>query len=204
MQVFVQDICLRLPCPSVATCSDFLGCKRPRLCNAHAQSCLFMCSLLQLPKWPWPQMTSDLSLRCSVNTTLSGAQTRTRMLGQCKCKCTLSRRQKSKAHCTYLNAYEITYFFICCFCAKSVPVVGSNGASSAWDIAVVGTSSRVRISTCRMKEVWLNTSPPGKNGSHFTDDLFRCIFVKEKFWILIKIPLKFVPKGLLNNNPAMV
>ena len=41
------------------------------------------------PKWPWPRLTSDPSLRCNVNKTRSAARTltRTRMLGQCKCKC---------------------------------------------------------------------------------------------------------------------
>ena len=29
-------------------------------------------------------------------------------------------------------------------------------------------------------------------------------FVNEKFWILIKISLKFVSKGPIDNNPALV
>ena len=32
---------------------------------------------------------------------------------------------------------------------------------------------------------------------------FRCIFVNEKFYILIKISLSFVPKGPIYNNPAL-
>ena len=36
------------------------------------------------------------------------------------------------------------------------------------------------------------------------DDIFRCISVDEKFCILIKIPQKFVPKGPIDNNPALV
>ena len=36
------------------------------------------------------------------------------------------------------------------------------------------------------------------------DDIFRCIFVNEKFCILIEISLKFVPKGPIDNNPALV
>ena len=54
---------------------------------------------------------------------------------------------------------------------------------------------------------WYNNitrSPPGLNGRHFADDIFRCIFVNEKFSILNKFSLKFVPKGLTDNNPAMV
>ena len=38
---------------------------------------------------------------------------------------------------------------------------------------------------------------------HFTDDISKCIF-KDNVWISIKIPLKFVPKGLINNIPALV
>ena len=46
--------------------------------------------------------------------------------------------------------------------------------------------------------------PPGQDGRHFADDIFRCIFANEKFHILIKISLKFVPKGPNDNNPALV
>ena len=49
-----------------------------------------------------------------------------------------------------------------------------------------------------------NSSPPGQNGRHFADDSFKCIFVNEKFCILIKISLKFVPKGPIDNTPALV
>ena len=50
----------------------------------------------------------------------------------------------------------------------------------------------------------LNSSPPGQNGRNFSDDIFRCILENEKFCILIKISRKFVPKDLINNNPALV
>ena len=43
-----------------------------------------------------------------------------------------------------------------------------------------------------------------KNGRHSAGDIFRCIFVNEKLWILIKISLKFVPKASIDNNPAFV
>ena len=38
------------------------------------------------------------------------------------------------------------------------------------------------------------------NGRYFADD----IFVDENVWIPIKISLKFVPKGRVNNIPALV
>ena len=49
-----------------------------------------------------------------------------------------------------------------------------------------------------------STHLPVQNGCHFTDDIFRCIFVNEKPCILIKKILKFVPKGPNDNNPALV
>ena len=36
------------------------------------------------------------------------------------------------------------------------------------------------------------------------DNIFRCIFMNEKFCILIEISLKFVPKGTISNIPALV
>ena len=36
------------------------------------------------------------------------------------------------------------------------------------------------------------------------DDIFKCIFLNEKFWIPTKISPKFVPKGLINNILALV
>ena len=36
------------------------------------------------------------------------------------------------------------------------------------------------------------------------DDIFKCIFLNEKFFILIKISLKFVPRGRIDNNPTLV
>ena len=50
----------------------------------------------------------------------------------------------------------------------------------------------------------INSSPLGQNGPHFADDIFRCIFVNENFCILIKISLKFVPRGPIDNNQAFV
>ena len=48
-----------------------------------------------------------------------------------------------------------------------------------------------------------NSPLPGQNGRHFADDIFRCISMKETLCILVKISLKFVPKGPTDNNPAL-
>ena len=42
-----------------------------------------------------------------------------------------------------------------------------------------------------------------QDGCRFADDVFKCIFCNENVCILIKISLKFVPKGLINNIPAL-
>ena len=48
------------------------------------------------------------------------------------------------------------------------------------------------------------TPTPGKNGRHFVDNIFRCIFMNEKFCILIKILHKYVPEGPVANNTTLV
>ena len=37
----------------------------------------------------------------------------------------------------------------------------------------------------------------------FTDDIFKCIFLNENVGISIKMSLKFVPNGWINNTPAL-
>ena len=48
---------------------------------------------------------------------------------------------------------------------------------------------------------WVNTLRPRQNGRHFPDDIFKCIFLNK---ISITFLLKFVPKGPINNIPALV
>ena len=51
---------------------------------------------------------------------------------------------------------------------------------------------------------YVNTLTPKQNGHHFLDDIFKCIFLNENVSIANKISLKFVPKGPINNIPALV
>ena len=48
------------------------------------------------------------------------------------------------------------------------------------------------------------TLRPKQNGRHFPDDILKWIFFNENAWISIEISLKFVPKGQINNIPALV
>ena len=48
----------------------------------------------------------------------------------------------------------------------------------------------------------LNTLRPRQNSRHSPNDIFKCIFINIR--MLIKISLKFVPKGQINNIPVLV
>ena len=71
---------------------------------------------------------------------------------------------------------------------------------------------RIRHSRHDINNQWINTNQtsilnslrPRQNGRRFTDDIFKCIFLNENVSIAIEISLKFVPKGPINNIPALV
>ena len=43
-----------------------------------------------------------------------------------------------------------------------------------------------------------------QNGRLFADGIFKCIFFNGDVWIWSKISLNFVPKGPINNIPALI
>ena len=50
----------------------------------------------------------------------------------------------------------------------------------------------------------VNTLRPKQNGRHFSDNIFKCIFLNDSVGISIKVSLNFVPRGPINNIPALV
>ena len=50
---------------------------------------------------------------------------------------------------------------------------------------------------------WVNSSPPGQNGCNLADNISKYIFITEKFYISIQIS-KFIPKGPIDNNRALI
>ena len=50
----------------------------------------------------------------------------------------------------------------------------------------------------------INTLRPRQNGRHFPDDIFKWIFLNDNILFPTKISLKFVPRGPINNIPALV
>ena len=48
------------------------------------------------------------------------------------------------------------------------------------------------------------TSPPMPNGRALADDIFKRIFLNVNIRVVIHFFVKFVPKGLIDNIPALV
>ena len=63
---------------------------------------------------------------------------------------------------------------------------------------------RIRYAVHRHIQQCINTLRPRQDGRHFANDIFKCIFLNENVWILIKISLKFIAKGPFNNISALI
>ena len=50
----------------------------------------------------------------------------------------------------------------------------------------------------------MNTLRSRQDGRHFPDNIIKAIFLKENVWISNTIWLKFVPKGTIDKNTALV
>ena len=50
----------------------------------------------------------------------------------------------------------------------------------------------------------LNTLRPRRSRRHFADDSLRYIFLNENIWISIRMSLKFIAKGPINDIPTLV
>ena len=62
----------------------------------------------------------------------------------------------------------------------------------------------MEIKKAKLDLISVSTLGPRQNGCHFANNILKRIFLNERVGILIKISLKFVPKGQIDNNPALV
>ena len=73
-----------------------------------------------------------------------------------------------------------------------------NGTSISYDLCMLYASSMGTLSDCSKgsETNWkaVNTLRPRQNCRHFTDNVFKCIFVNANCGISRNIQLKFVPK----------
>ena len=70
--------------------------------------------------------------------------------------------------------------------------------------ALVGQKVNTKLNNVKTSTGHLNTLRLRQNGRNFADDTFKCTFMNENVRSLINILLKFVPKGLIYNIPALV
>ena len=86
---------------------------------------------------------------------------------------------------------------------KWLPTHFRSSANRKWKVSL----PTVGMFTIHTK-VWnanaFNTLRPKQNGRHFPHNIFKCIFLNDDVWISKTILLKFVPKGPINNIPALV
>ena len=69
------------------------------------------------------------------------------------------------------------------------------------------SNSRIPLAIVKMApflRTSFNSYLPGQNSRHFTVNILKCIFVNEKFCILIWISPEFVPKGPIDYKSALV
>ena len=102
-------------------------------------------------------------------------------------------------HPIYIYIY--TYIYVCVYTFNSTMSVIGNG--------ILYLSVSVCVVVCRLLRNTpytsaFTSSPPGKIGRHFGDDIFRCIFVNKILCIFIQISLKCLPKGLIDYMSALV
>ena len=86
-------------------------------------------------------------------------------------------------------------------CTLFLSVLQNNLISRLWRYSLFPIQYLTDFSR-RPRQV--NTLGPIQNGRHFADDIIKCIFVYENVRIPIKVSLKFVPEGPINNIPALV
>ena len=98
-----------------------------------------------------------------------------------------------KANSAWNFCCELHFSHFTCSIDGSVALMVEN-KPSAWNVQF---HDKIRNTALKLIEA-------DTNGRHFADDIFKCIFLNENVWIPIKISLKFVPKGPINNIPALV
>ena len=57
-----------------------------------------------------------------------------------------------------------------------------------------------RIAYEKIVHFIITSSLPEQNGRHFADGIFKWMFMNERFCILIRISLKFLARGPIDNN----
>ena len=87
---------------------------------------------------------------------------------------------------------------------KPAYVISCRDELRGWDSGPLLTGSQPHRRMMGGKKEAVNTLRQRQNGRYFADYTLKRIFLNENCCILIKISLKFVPQGPINNIPALV
>ena len=95
------------------------------------------------------------------------------------------------------------FYLLSCHCHIWV-ILQVKGNYNTESVAVITIQAWGTVKTIICRVHWFSTLRPRQNGRHFAGDIFKGIFLNETVWILIKISLKFVLKGPIDDIPALV
>ena len=112
--------------------------------------------------------------------------------------------KKSKAHVAGNTVYRLRYMGWFLKEYPHVPQVNAGIIDPSDSARRLVRYCLVRYGEVMIAPLTFNTLRPRQNGRRFADGTFKRIFFNENVRISIKISLKFVPKGPINNNPALV
>ena len=105
----------------------------------------------------------------------------------------------------YLD-WNITKVWFCSFNEKEISTGSSNGliAIRHQPIEWINDVQVLRCLVASQGHNDFNTLRSRQNCYHFADDIFKGIFLNENVWISLKISLKFIPEGAVDNIAALV
>ena len=106
---------------------------------------------------------------------------------------------KWRPFCIHLGVLKVKLFSWCMMstCILHVKLIGSIPA--VWFQHFTHKMLAILV-----RPQHVNILRPRQNGRHFADDTFKRIFLNQNVRNSITISLKFVPKGPINNIPALV
>ena len=85
-----------------------------------------------------------------------------------------------------------------------VQYMGLSGFSLPISLRMIVRLFALHLVIITKSEIWIISRSLTQNGRRFADDTFKCIFLNENVKISIKLSLKFVAKGPINNISAFV
>ena len=107
-------------------------------------------------------------------------------------------------HTCSLICYEIMHCWIKDCCVVGFENEVNKTVRSTVQLIPVSIHDHANLAPVLRQVADLNILRPRQNGRRFSDDVFKCISLNENVWILIKISLKFVSEGQVNNIQALV